>query len=127
MPFNQPYIRPPYLGGGPNEAQMAPRAMPMQPMQPMAPQMPPPPLPPTPPQIPQGVNPQMMPRPQMRSMDMFNEMDRMPDGNYQQRFQQQGQPMMGREEMFRQMEEAERLERLEKSMQMKRVRGMLGE
>ena len=107
-PFNQPYIRPPYLGGGPNEAQMPQRAMPMQPMQPMAPQYPSPQIPPMQPQIPQGINPQMLPRPQM------------PQGF-------DPRSLVREDEMRMQMEEAERLEMLEKSMQMKRVRGMLGE
>jgi hypothetical protein len=115
-PFNQQYIRPPYLGGGPNEAPMPQRAMPMQPMQPMAPQYPSPQIPPMQPQIPQGVNPQMLPRPQMPQQMM-------------QGLRGGGQITdaegMAIQKMM--MEEAERLEMLEKSMQMKRVRGMLGE
>ena len=57
----------------------------MNPMQPQPPQMP------TQPSI------------QNRSMDMFREMNRMPEGNYQQRIQRQGLPRLGPDELFRQM------------------------
>ena len=57
----------------------------MNPMQPQPPQMP------TQPSI------------QNRSMDMFQEMNRMPEGNYQQRIQRQGLPRLGPDELFRQM------------------------
>ena len=59
----------------------------MNPMQPQPPQMP------TQPSI------------QNRSMDMFQEMNRMPEGNYQQRIQRQGLPRLGPDELFRRMRE----------------------
>lgn len=116
MPFNQPYIRPPYLGGGPNEAQMAPRAMPSEPMQPMDPQYPPQQLPPTPPQIPQGVNPQMLPRPQMPQQMM-------------QGLRGGGQITdtegMAIQKMM--MEKARQQQIMERMFMQERIRGMLGE
>ena len=57
----------------------------MNPMQPQPPQMP------TQPSI------------QNRSMDMFQEMNRMPEGNYQQRIQRHGLSPVGPDELFRQM------------------------
>ena len=59
----------------------------MNPMQPQPPQMP------TQPSI------------QNRSMDMFNEMDSMPEGNYQQRIQRHGLSPVGPDELFRRMRE----------------------
>ena len=109
MPFDQRYTQPQYLGGGPIQAQMPQRAIPMQPMQPMAPQMPPPQLPQMPPQIPQGVHPQMMPRPQMPQG-----MGRITDAEG-----------MAMQKMM--MEKARQQRMMEQMFMQERIRGMLGE
>ena len=116
MPLNQRDIRPQYLGGGPNEAMMPQRAMPMQPMQPMAPQNPRPPIPQMPPQIPQGVNPQMIPRPQM------------PQGiDPRQQFGAQITEAEGMAMQKMMMEKARQQQMMEQMFMQERIRGMLGE
>lgn len=110
MPFDQRYIQPQYLGGGPIQAPMPQRAMPIQPMPPqMPPQNPRPPLPPMPPQIPQGVHPQMMPRPQMpQGMGQITDAESMAM-----------QKMM--------MEKARQQRMMEQMFMQERIRGILGE
>ena len=94
----------------------------MNPMQPQPPRNIQPPQMPMPPRIPpegfgqmnrqegMALQPnsqpqQLQPSIQNRSMDMFNEMDSMPEGNYQQRIQRHGLSPVGPDELFRRMRE----------------------